>query len=266
MSVNSQAQMLGNASISIALVNYKTVEATSICLDLIQRVFDVKQVPVWVVDNQSNDESTHYLRSLDWIHFIERVPNGVENGFMAHGRALDLILDKVTTKYLLLMHTDTFIYDITIIEKMLQKISSNQQVAAVGCLEQVYRSPFELAWRVPVRAVKYYFRKLKLTLGLKTREPRLFYEIYFKSFCALWNVDIIRRHNMSFAMVERIPGYEMQDQLRQLGYSFEAISPREMFRYLDHIEAGTVSLVRGRTGSHKRIKNYQAIIDKNRHK
>ncbi len=44
------------------------------------------------------------------------------------------------------------------------------------------------------------------------------------------------------------------------------ISLREMFRHLDHIEAGMVSLVRERAGSYKRIKNSQAIVDKNCHK
>jgi len=68
---------------------------------------------------------------------------------------------------------------------------------------------------------------------------------------------------MSFAMVERIPGYEMQDRLPQLGYKFAYIPPREMFRYLDHIEAGTVSMVNGYDMHHKRVKNYQAILKKN---
>ena len=67
---------------------------------------------------------------------------------------------------------------------------------------------------------------------------------------------------MRFAMVEKIPGYEMQDQLRKLGYRFEAIAPKIMFKSLDHIEAGTVSMVKNLNKHHKRMKNYQKVIQK----
>ena len=202
------------ADFSIALVNYKTHEVTSLCLDLLKKALDDSPVPVWVVDNNSADESTAYLKSLDWINLIERKADGPEKGFMAHGRALDLILEKVNTPYLLLMHTDTLIYDVDILRQMLAQMRSDDRVAAVGCLEQVRRTRLETAWRIFIRASKYYFRRAKVALGFNTREPRLFYEIYLKSFCTLWNVDIIRQQGMSFAMNERIPGYEMQDRLK----------------------------------------------------
>jgi hypothetical protein len=54
----------------------------------------------------------------------------------------------------------------------------------------------------------------------------------------------------------------MQDLLPKLGYQFVAIPPREMFSYLDHIEAGTVSMVSALAKNHKRVKNYQAIVKK----
>ena len=42
-----------NASLSIVLVNFRSLEMTSICLDLIQQGINVSEVPVWVVDNDS---------------------------------------------------------------------------------------------------------------------------------------------------------------------------------------------------------------------
>jgi glycosyltransferase involved in cell wall biosynthesis len=249
-------------SFSIALVNYKTPEVTKLCLELLHKALDVNKVPVWVVDNDSKDDSLAYLKSLDWIKLIERTPVANEHGFMAHGRALDMILERVDTDYLLLLHTDTLIYDVTVIKRMLEQLSKNQKAAAIGCFEQVNRTRLQTMWRVAIRAVKYYFRRLKVALGISTRDPRLFYEVYLKSFCTLWNVGVIRQHQMSFAMVERIPGYEMQDRLRELGYDFLSIPPRQMFKYLDHIEAGTVAHVRGLAKNHKRVKNYQAIMNK----
>jgi Glycosyl transferase family 2 len=236
-------------SFSIALVNFKTLEVTSICLDLISQAVDVKEVPVYVVDNNSADASLDFLKTLDWIHLIERKATAPEVGFMAHGRALDLALERVTTDYLLLLHSDTLIYDAKIISLLINAL-------------QVNRPAYATAWRKLVRGVKYYARRLKVAAGIKTREPRLFYEIYLKSFCTLWNVNIIKKHALSFAMVERIPGYEMQDKLRELGYTFECMPPHEMFQYLDHIEAGTVSHVDGLDKNHKRVKNYQAILQK----
>lgn len=258
----SEVCNLSKPKYSIVLVNYKSLEVTSICLDLIKSAVNVSEVPVWVVDNDSNDESTQYLRSLDWIHLVERKPEAPELGFMAHGRALDVVLKQVTTDYLLLLHTDTLIYDPAILDILLDTIAADDKIAAVGCLEQVSRTLPQTMWRVTIRAVKYYLRRLKVVLGIKTREPRLYYEVYLKSFCTLWNVNIIKKHDMSFAMVERIPGYEMQDRLPQLGYRFACIPPREMFRYLDHIEAGTVSMVNGYGQHHKRVKNYQTILKK----
>jgi glycosyltransferase involved in cell wall biosynthesis len=256
------ANGLDDFSFSIALVNYKTPEVTKLCLDLLYKALDVNKIPIWVVDNDSKDESLAHLKSLNWINLLERKPILNEHGFMAHGRALDLILDHINTDYLLLIHTDTLIYDASIIKQMLQNLSRNNKAAAIGCLEQVNRTRLATIWRVVIRAIKYYFRRIKVSLGIGTREPRLFYEIYLKSFCTLWNVGIVKRHKMRFAMVERIPGYEMQDQLRKLGYEFLSIPPHQMFQYLDHIEAGTVSHVKGLAKNHKRVKNYQAIINK----
>ncbi|EXI90766.1 MAG: Glycosyl transferase family 2 [Candidatus Accumulibacter regalis] len=248
---------------SIALVNYKSLEMTSICLDLLQKAVDVSEIPVWVVDNDSNDASLEYLRSIDWIKLIERKPPGEEVGFLAHGRALDMILEKVSTEYLLLLHTDTFIYDPAIIDIMLEKFSADDRVAAVGCMEPVLRKLPHTVWRTATRGTKYYFRRLKMALGLKTRPPTLYYEVYFKSFCALWNVNIIKSHGMSFSMGEKIPGYEMQDELPRLGYRFVRIAPREMFRYLDHIDKGTASAKDGIRLKRGKIRKYQNIVGKN---
>jgi len=258
--VNSQ---IVSAQLSIVLVNYKTPDVTKICLELLEQVIDVCKVPVIVVDNNSNDASLEYLKSLSWITLLERKVSKPDVGFMAHGLALDMAMEKVNTDYVLLIHTDTLIYDPEIINILLSSIGEKSAIAAVGCLEQVKRTAIQTAWRVFSRAIKFYMRKIKQMLKLKTREPRLFYEVYLKSFCTLWNVNIIRQNGVNFAMGDRIPGYEMQDVLNRRGYEFIAIRPSKMFQYLDHIEAGTVALVEGLDKQHKRVKNAKKIIKKN---
>jgi len=60
------------ANYSIALVNYKSLELTKKCLQLLQDVVQEKSISVYVVDNDSRDSSSEYLRTLSWINLIER--------------------------------------------------------------------------------------------------------------------------------------------------------------------------------------------------
>ena len=113
---------------SIVLVNYKTIEITRICLDLLHQHLGESNIPVWVVDNDSADESTDYLRTLDWIHLIERSCPEKEPGHIAHGRALDMVLERVETDYLFLLHTDTFIFDKNVFSMMMNKCINKPNV------------------------------------------------------------------------------------------------------------------------------------------
>ncbi|MBC7698773.1 MAG: glycosyltransferase [Bacteroidia bacterium] len=247
---------------SIVLVNYKTLAITTICLNLLRNALNGADVPVWVVDNNSADESTDYLRTVEWIHLIERKNLAPEQGHLAHGRALDLVLEQVTTDYLFLLHTDTFIYDAQVFNMMLAKCVKDKKVVAVGCLEQMDRGTLRTFWRFSSRFLKHYIRRFKLALGLQSREPKTYREVYLKSFCALWNVNLIKQHNMHFLMNERIPGYELQDKMLALDYKIECISPPKLFRYLDHIQSGTVAAAGGYHQNHRRTKMYNDILEK----
>ena len=62
-----------NKKIATVLVpNYKTLKLTKVCLRLIKKNTDLKKVNVIVIDNNSKDDSTKYLKSLKWIELIER--------------------------------------------------------------------------------------------------------------------------------------------------------------------------------------------------
>lgn len=252
---------------SIAMVNYKTLELTRIALELLKKHLDTggldrSRVDVWVVDNDSNDESTEYLKGLDWINLIERPSPGVEEGFVAHGEGLDLVLDAIDTDYLFLIHTDTFIYDPSVFDWMLGFFQADPKVAAVGCLEQLNRGYFRRGWRIFSRFCKYYSRKIRLSLGFAAREPKPYLEEYIKSFCALWNVSLMRRMGYTFLMNNRIPGYELQDQLKLAGYKIKTVSPERLFKFLDHVEAGTVGLRAGYSDVNRRVKRKQNILKK----
>lgn len=247
---------------SIVLVNYKTLEITKICLDLLRRGLTGADISVWVVDNYSADASTEYLRSLDWINLIERTHSEPEQGQQAHGRALDMVLDRIDSDYLFLMHTDTFIYDASVFSMMLDKCINNERLVAVGCVEQMNRGALRSAWRFSSRFFKYHFRRLKLFLGLKSRAPKPYREVHLKSFCTLWNAKLIKKYGLHFSMGDGVPGYELQDQMTALGYAVECLAPRKLFSYLEHIQAGTVAAAGGYHANHRRVKMYNDILEK----
>lgn len=247
-------------TIALLMVNYKTLALTSRCLALIQQHVDLSRFEVWVVDNHSNDESTEYLRSLDWIHLIERRTDQVEKGFESHGKALDLALEQLNHRYVFLLHTDTFIYDADLLEQMLTTIQADPKVVAVGCYEQVLRHPLATAWRRFIRFVKHYHRVLLQAMGVATRPPRGYVEQYIKSFCALWDVQKIKAKGWQFYMEDKIPTYALQDRMRACGYTIASIKPRHVFQYLDHVEAGTVSLKENLPSHHRRVKRKQKML------
>ena len=248
-----------NASYSIALVNYKSLELTKACLELLREKVQGANVPVFVVDNYSHDESTDYLRSLEWINLIERERAEPETGSAAHGRALDLALEKVNTDYLFVLHTDTFIYDCSVLDMMMDQCSSHE-VAAVGCREQLDRGMARTAWRLASRFCKHYTRRSLRALGMQAKDPKPYREKHLKSFCAVWNVRLMKKLGLRFSMDSRNPGYELQERMVALGYKIKFISPRKLFRYLDHIQSGTVSARGGYSENHRRVHMYNQLM------
>jgi len=217
-------------------------------------------VPVYVVDNDSNDTSSEYLRTLNWVNLIERKSWGPEAGSVAHGRALDMALAKIETEYVFLLHTDTFIYDQAVFAMMIDSCAGAHKVAAVGCVEQLNRGWTRSTWRLVSRFIKHYSRRGLRVLGMQAKDPKPYRETYLKSFCALWNVRLIKKHGLHFLMDDRNPGYELQDRMVALGYTINFISPRKIFSYLDHLQSGTVSAMGGYADTHRRAKIYNQVV------
>lgn len=251
---------------AIVLVNYKTLELTKISLSLLKQHMDAALIPattqIWVVDNNSQDLSTDYLRSLNWINLIERNVTAKEEGFAAHGHALDLVLSKIDCQYLFLMHTDTFIYQPKIFEKLLSELMNKPNAVAIGCLEQLDRGYLRSYWRLVSRFCKHYSRRAVRFFGINGREPKPYKEQYIKSFFALWDVRWMKENNLTFFMQNRIPGYALQDIALKTGRKILHISAMQLFSYLDHVEAGTVGLVAGYDDMNRRVKRKLALLKK----
>ncbi len=246
--------------ISVVLVNYKTRYLTSVCLELIREHLDLDRVEVWVVDNNSADESVEYLRSVDWIHLIERQGPEVEKGFIAHGEALDLALDQINTPYLLCIHTDTLIRDGALLDLLMDAMNDSDQVAGVGALYQVHKKLWRRAWRMLKKGIRYYYRRVARFLHLSDAPAKLYYETYIKSFCALWRVDLIKNRQLRFTMNDLNPGYAMQQALMDEGYRFVTLPTRKLFRYLDHVQSGTLVEMGRHQDNARRTRAYEKLL------
>lgn len=100
---------MSQKQVTILIPNYKTPDITKICPRLIRQHTDFNRAEVIVIDNNSNDASLAYLKSLSWVRLIERKGIEGKSGLLSHSRAMDIALEKVTTPYVLCIHTDTFI-------------------------------------------------------------------------------------------------------------------------------------------------------------
>lgn len=247
------------ARFSIILVNYKTLEMTRKCLHFLRESLKNLDADVWVVDNNSDDDSTVFLRQLDWIKLIERHPERPEPGYVAHGMALDLALAHIETDYVFVMHTDTMIYDPDIFGIMLKSCCEDADSVAAGCVDQVHRGKVRSCWRVANRFMKHYSRRMKLALGITSRPPKAYVEHYLKSFFTLWNARILKQHQLAFSRDDKSPGYAAQDKLIEMGYKIERLPTKTVFRYLDHLQGGTKALGLGIVKDRRLRKSRQVI-------
>jgi hypothetical protein len=141
-------------------------------------------------------------------------------------------------------------------------MQENEKVTAIGCLHQLHRGYMKTVWRTVNGFFKYHFRRLKLTLGLQARPPKPYIESYIKSFFALWNVRLMKEMGLQFLMKDRIPDYALQDILPAKGYQIKRLSPMHLFKFLDHMETGTVSLVSSYTDGHRRLVRKKNRLEK----
>ncbi len=244
---------------SILLVNYKTLQLTTLCLSLLKKHIDLDRTDVVVVDNGSNDDSLTYLRSLDWIKLVEREQTPGEPAFISHGEALDEGLKHIASKYVCLLHTDTFVHNSEVFEMLLTKVME-ENVAAVGTTHQRHRRIHKRAFRFCKKAMRYYYRRLCVALGFSDVAPKPYKDTHLKSFCCMWNYELIKRCELRFSMGTQNPGYKMQNILSNLGFNFVDVGTGPLFRHLDHVQSGTVVEMNVTKKNERRYSEYERIV------
>lgn len=232
---------MSQKEVTILIPNYKTPDITKICLRLIRQHTDFNRAEVIVIDNDSDDDSLAYLKTLPWIKLIERKANPNESVGLSHSRALDLALKQVTTPYVLSIHTDTFIKKSDWLDVLISPFSKNEKLAGLGSWKLESKSNLEM--------LGYHFeqmwkRFLNKHFGYNGyRADRLDINArYLRSHCAIYRMDVIHKLNTSFSDEGQTAGKTMHQKMVQAGYEMLFLDSAELGIYIDHLNHATMVL------------------------
>jgi len=227
--------------VSILIPHFRTLELTQFCLRSLRKHTELGRVQVIVVDNGSKDASTEYLRGLSWITLLEREPEAGEGVAAAHSGALDLGLTRVTSPYVLSMHTDTIVISPGWLDYLLGYIEGNPQVAGVGSWKLEFKpwhrrlaKKLEPAWLMMRAGLPKRFRKQ----GVAKTDNHYF---YLRSHCALYRTDLLRRFGLSFGQGD-VAGKVLHKKLVEHGFAMVFLDIHGLAMHLRHINHATMIL------------------------
>lgn len=227
--------------VTILIPNYKTLELTKLCLRLIRKHTDLHLAKIIVIDNDSRDESLNYLRTVSWIELIERQAIPGESPALSHSRALDMALERVTTPYVLSIHTDTLVRNREWLPFLLSHFDSNSNLAGVGSwkleTKPIWKQILKTFERTSQRI--YYFCINKKNHALEGLAHNHF---YLRSHCALYRTDLLKKYNTGFSDGEEVAGKAMHRKLIENHHDMLFLPSHILLKYMDHINHATTVL------------------------
>jgi len=217
---------------TICIVNYKTLDFTRLCLRSIRK-FTKYPYEVIVVDNDSQDESLEYLKSLSWIRLIERRA-GVDEpgGGYAHAAGLDLGMENCSTEFFVSMHSDTLVLKNNWLRDLIYYFDNDERIVCVGS-GKIELTP---KWRLLLkRATDLRTFKRKV---LREPDPAGKFRNYNRTICSLYRTDILHRERLSFNMDRDMGlscGQKLYFELVDHGYKTIELPSSIMNRYIIHL-------------------------------
>ena len=113
--------------LSIIIVSWNVKDLLRQCLQSIAENKGNIDLEVWVVDNDSQDQTVEMIKQeFPWINLIANNKN------LGFAKANNLAINKANGQYLLLLNPDTKIFPDTL-EKSLAFIESHPECGALGC-------------------------------------------------------------------------------------------------------------------------------------
>ncbi len=221
---------------TICVVNYKTLDLTRLCLRSIRKYTTVPY-KVLVIDNDSQDASTEYLKSLDWIDFVERTDKTNDSsGGYAHAAALDMGLEMCDTEYFIAMHSDTFVHTSGWLDELMRYFRDNPRIACVGG-GKCELVPMWSVWLKKLTDFKRFKRKFfgpADTIGM--------HRYYNRTVCSIYRTEILKKEKLFFLMDRDkglTVGKKLYFELVDRGYPVVELPDRVMKRYLWHLAHAT---------------------------
>lgn len=114
-------------ALSIVIVNYNTERLLQDCLESVYAGANGTPMNIWVVDNNSHDNSVPMLRSR--FPKVQVIQNPVNVGF---SKANNLVISQSRSDYILLLNPDTVIIG-DAIERMVKFMEAHPKVGIAGC-------------------------------------------------------------------------------------------------------------------------------------
>ena len=211
---------------------YKTLDFTRLCLRSIRR-FTTYPHQVIVVDNDSQDASLDYLKSLTWIRLIERrAKDGEPGGGYAHAAGLDLGLKNCNTDFFVSLHSDAYPIKDNWLTHLVGCFGKDRKVACVGS-DKIELAP---KWRGLLKKATD-FRTFKRKI-LREPDPVGEFRYYNRTICSVYRTDILRKERLSFLMGRDhglAGGKKLYFELVDRGYRTVELHPSVMGRYVIHV-------------------------------
>ncbi|MDH3689880.1 MAG: glycosyltransferase [Gammaproteobacteria bacterium] len=231
---------MSTQKVSILVPNYRTLELTTLCLDLLKRHTNSSFARVIVVDNDSKDDSLEYLKSLDWITLVERKSDESLPAHVSHAQALDLAFEQVDTEFVLSIHSDTLVLRNDWLPYLLSYMKT-ERIAGVGSWKLEYEPPH----RRLLKSIKKGIRTTKYQLTGKENRPiegSKLNPFYLRSHCAMFRTDLIRSHGLGFSDNNENACKVISLELEKAGYELAYIDRTELIKYLEHVDHATMFL------------------------
>ena len=231
--------------ITICIPHWQVKHYMTLCLRSIRKHSQKYDLEVIVVDNGSRDESLDYLRSLQWIHLLERPEEVHANWPTNVFTAWDFGIQYATGDYFITMHSDVFVKADDWLDPMLREIDHGPSVAAAGAWKlHLENSIYALQKRV----IGYATKRIKKMLGLR-KDVEWKIGHYPRDYCAMYRRNVILDKGLQFLPIKgkeggysRGGGYSIAMQLWDAGYATRMVSVDEMRLKIVHIAHGTAAV------------------------
>jgi len=182
-------------ALSIIIVNYNTEKLLKGCLESVYANANGTSLDIWVVDNNSRDNSVSMVKSqFPGVQVLENPSN------VGFSKANNMVISRRRSEYILLLNPDTVVMG-DAIERMVTFMNGHPEVGIAGCKVLNRDGTLQLACRRSIPTPKAaFFRLTGLSLLFPKSKTMAQYNMTYKSPDQTHEVDAV---SGAFLMIRR---------------------------------------------------------------